>query len=537
MPRATRLSGRRASARAPRRSRTRSRSARRPSSATQTIPNSHSSSRHARDHRLVALLEDVERDELGRAARRGRAGRAGSRGRAAHGERTDGRAGRSRRIPADADTAIVWFRRDLRVHDHPPLTRRAARAPTASCPLFVLDPRLLARALRRPARARAFLLGVPARAARGAARPRRAARRARRAAGARAAARSRARSARERGATSPRDVVAVRDGARPARDRGAARGRRRGARATPGNFVADVGEPRTKRGKPYAVFTPFWRAWEQLARRDGPRRAARAARCRPASRAARSRGRALGPDELPSRSPPGEARRARARMHALARATAIDALRRPPRPARGRHVASSRRTCTSAASRRASSRSARATRGGAGAAAFVRQLAWRDFYAHVLLHHPGNARHALPGSACDALEWDGRRRAARGLERGPHRLSRSSTPGCASSRATGWMHNRARLVVGSFLTKDLHLDWRARRGALHAPPAADGDEAQNNGNWQWIASIGVDPAPYFRRMYNPAPSSSATTRTAPTCAAGCPSCATCRSSGSPSRGR
>ena len=56
------------------------------------------------------------------------------------------------------------------------------------------------------------------------------------------------------------------------------------------------------------------------------------------------------------------------------------------------------------------------------------------------------------------------------------------------------MHNRARLVVGSFLTKDLHLDWRARRGVVHAL-LLDGDAAQNNGNWQWIASVGVDPAP------------------------------------------
>jgi deoxyribodipyrimidine photo-lyase len=65
------------------------------------------------------------------------------------------------------------------------------------------------------------------------------------------------------------------------------------------------------------------------------------------------------------------------------------------------------------------------------------------------------------------------------------------------------MHNRGRLIVGSFLTKDLHLDWR--RGEAHFMRwLLCGDEAQNNGNWQWISSVGVDPAPYFRRMYNPA---------------------------------
>ena len=67
---------------------------------------------------------------------------------------------------------------------------------------------------------------------------------------------------------------------------------------------------------------------------------------------------------------------------------------------------------------------------------------------------------------------------------------------------TGWMHNRARLVVGSFLTKDLHLDWR--HGERHFEALLlDGEPAQNNGNWQWVTSVGVDPAPYFRRIFNP----------------------------------
>jgi deoxyribodipyrimidine photo-lyase len=67
----------------------------------------------------------------------------------------------------------------------------------------------------------------------------------------------------------------------------------------------------------------------------------------------------------------------------------------------------------------------------------------------------------------------------------------------------GWMHNRARLVVGSFLTKDLGIDWRW--GERHfMRMLIDGDEANNNGNWQWIASVGVDPQPPYRRIYNPA---------------------------------
>ena len=90
---------------------------------------------------------------------------------------------------------------------------------------------------------------------------------------------------------------------------------------------------------------------------------------------------------------------------------------------------------------------------------------------------------------------------------------------------TGWMHNRARLIVGSFLTKDLHhrLARAARRWFTRQ--LLDGDPAQNNGNWQWIASVGVDPAPAFRRIYNPSSSASASTRPATTCGAGCPSTA------------
>ena len=70
-------------------------------------------------------------------------------------------------------------------------------------------------------------------------------------------------------------------------------------------------------------------------------------------------------------------------------------------------------------------------------------------------------------------------------------------------RHEGWMHNRARLVVGSFLTKDLGIDWRW--GERHFMRLLiDGDQANNNGNWQWIASVGTDPQPAFRRIYNPA---------------------------------
>jgi deoxyribodipyrimidine photo-lyase len=141
-----------------------------------------------------------------------------------------------------------------------------------------------------------------------------------------------------------------------------------------------------------------------------------------------------------------------------------------------------------------------AARNGDGPAAYRRQLCWRDFYAHVLLFHPEVARHELQ-QRFRALEWAEDDELLDSWQQG-----RTGYPlvdaGMRELLETGWMHNRARLVVGSFLTKDLHLDWRSGERYFMAR-LIDGDEANNNGNWQWIASVGTDSAPYFRRLLNP----------------------------------
>ena len=118
----------------------------------------------------------------------------------------------------------------------------------------------------------------------------------------------------------------------------------------------------------------------------------------------------------------------------------------------------------------------------------------------MLLHNPRNARHAHQ-ERMDALEWEDDDEGFAAWCEG-----RTGFPvvdaGMRQLRARGWMHNRARLITACFLTKDLHIDWR--RGEAHFMRwLLCGDEAQNNGNWQWISSVGVDPAPYFRRLYNP----------------------------------
>ena len=134
--------------------------------------------------------------------------------------------------------------------------------------------------------------------------------------------------------------------------------------------------------------------------------------------------------------------------------------------------------------------------------AFTRQLAWRDFYHHVLYHFPSNALEEFQSRYRRAIDWNHDHDAFRAWCDG-----RTGFPlvdaGMRQLRSEGWMHNRARLVVASFLTKDLGIDWRlGERWFMRL--LIDGDEANNNGNWQWIASVGVDPQPFFRRIYNPA---------------------------------
>jgi deoxyribodipyrimidine photo-lyase len=139
---------------------------------------------------------------------------------------------------------------------------------------------------------------------------------------------------------------------------------------------------------------------------------------------------------------------------------------------------------------------------GDGAAAFRRQLCWRDFYAHVLGHFPANARSEYQARYRGTIRWSYAEKRFEAWCDGQTGFP-SVDAGMRQLRREGWMHNRARLLVGSFLTKDLGIDWRwGERWFMRL--LLDGDEASNNGNWQWIASVGVDPQPAFRRIFNPA---------------------------------
>ena len=133
---------------------------------------------------------------------------------------------------------------------------------------------------------------------------------------------------------------------------------------------------------------------------------------------------------------------------------------------------------------------------------FMTELAWREFYAAVLWSWPQSAR-----STFDA------RMSGLAVDTGPDAEGlfecwaegRTGYPiidaGMRQLKAQAWMHNRVRMLVASFLVKDLHLDWR--RGARHfMRHLVDGDLASNQHGWQWTAGTGTDASPYFR-IFNP----------------------------------
>lgn len=137
-----------------------------------------------------------------------------------------------------------------------------------------------------------------------------------------------------------------------------------------------------------------------------------------------------------------------------------------------------------------------------GASVWLSELIWRDFYAQILANFPHVAERSFKAEY-DAIQWD----------HGPHGKAlfaawcegRTGYPlvdaAMAQINQTGYMHNRLRMVVASFLTKDLGVDWRwgERYFAQHL---IDFDLSANNGGWQWASSSGCDAQPYFR-IFNP----------------------------------
>lgn len=135
-----------------------------------------------------------------------------------------------------------------------------------------------------------------------------------------------------------------------------------------------------------------------------------------------------------------------------------------------------------------------------GPQTFLTELIWREFYADVLHRNPHSAHHdltdALAGIRYDDLDEETFAAWAEGRTGYPF-----VDAGMRQLLATGWMHNRVRMVTASFLTKDLHCWWPS--GAAHfMAHLLDGDVASNQHGWQWVAGTGTDASPYFR-VFNP----------------------------------
>ena len=260
-----------------------------------------------------------------------------------------------------------------------------------------------------------------------------------------------------------------------------------------GVTIVPPGELVPAGGDHYRVFTPYWRAWRSRAHPQplGAPRSLRMPDGLPVGRIPAHGGLA---DEKPSRGlPRGGESAGRTRLNewlrsdGLARYDHGDSLDSPPGSRLSPYL---HMGCLSAGElfARVSERS--------GAEAFIRQLCWRDFHHQVLA-----VRSDLPRRDYRPRHrrW---RRDARLLE--AWRMGRTGIPivdaGMRQLEAEGFMPNRARLIVGSFLTKTLGLDWR--EGAAHFEQLlVDADLANNVGNWQWVAGTGNDTRP--NRVLNP----------------------------------
>jgi deoxyribodipyrimidine photo-lyase len=270
--------------------------------------------------------------------------------------------------------------------------------------------------------------------------------------------------------------------------------------AHPGLFAVDQLEPiRTGAGNPYTVFTPFYRTWLGQPRRE-VLRAPRWLRS-PGSEVASGRLPTLAElgfaPELTDPAPGGEV----AAREALRRFLAGPVQQYDE----GRDVLTGNAVSRLSPYLHFGCISAREVEHrlppGDGADAFRRQLGWRDFYAHVLGHFPANARSEYQQRYRGTIRWSHAEKRFEAWCEGQTGYP-AVDAGMRQLRREGWMHNRARLLVGSFLTKDLGIDWRwGERWFMRW--LLDGDQASNNGNWQWIASVGVDPQPAFRRIFNP----------------------------------
>ncbi|GAP36359.1 cryptochrome/photolyase family protein [Piscinibacter sakaiensis] len=276
------------------------------------------------------------------------------------------------------------------------------------------------------------------------------------------------------------------------------------------HVVFERSEVLTQGGQPYAVFTPYKRAW--LARLDDFYLKAYPVARHAGALAARPPGIAHGaptlqqlgfvPSNLASlKIPTGEAGAQALLDDFLGRIDDYGEARDFPAVKGPSYLSIHLRFGTVSIRRLAREAQARAE-ASEGAATWRSELVWRDFYHQVLHHHPHVVGQAFRPEY-DRIAWEIGPAADEAFAAWCE--GRTGYPlvdaAMAQINTTGYMHNRLRMVVASFLVKDLGLDWR-RGEAYFATHLNDFDLAANNGGWQWAASSGCDAQPYFR-IFNP----------------------------------
>ncbi len=135
-----------------------------------------------------------------------------------------------------------------------------------------------------------------------------------------------------------------------------------------------------------------------------------------------------------------------------------------------------------------------------GAAVWLSELIWREFYKHILVAYPKLIKHQPFQAQTEAIRWSNNKMLFQAWCDGQTGFPIVDAA-MRQLNQTGWMHNRLRMISASFLVKDLHIDWRWGERYFMSK-LIDGDFAANNGGWQWAASTGTDAVPYFR-IFNP----------------------------------
>jgi len=282
------------------------------------------------------------------------------------------------------------------------------------------------------------------------------------------------------------------------------------SRVFDGALLTDPAAVRTRGGNPFRVFTPFWRT-ARTAVRIPPSAPPPVAAARPDKEVQSLElaelellPRVDWADGFRKRWQPGEAGAENA-LRALLGETVRDYGEKRDHPAidgtsrLSPHLHFGEISVGSVWRALIAARGREHARGAQGIDAYLRQLGWRDFAYHVLISCPHTPTAALDPTM-EYFPWVNDASALQAWQRG-----RTGYPivdaGMRELWTTGWMHNRVRMIVASFLVKDLLIDWR--HGARWFwDTLVDADLANNTLGWQWAAGCGADAAPYFR-VFNP----------------------------------